>query len=496
MAFKQRVARVARKGRAGKRLLWSVAGVAAAIALGIACSDLGAHRDGAGSMSSTLGGGGSGSGSGSGSGDAGALPVRGFFQAPIQTAGTEQLLDTFVIPDTNNFNGQLFQVADGTGKTSLRIKENGGSPVTDIAPASFYVRPQVGQNASFRVVCSSEIAGTRVGPGPRGDVYGYDTTNFGSRVSCWTNKLGSTAWYRVDLASSHGDPAPKDAYWLFAMASNDADPAGTVDVAYLRDSRWEESMMSGAGRPASNGSFVQLLSVGSSGQPALGALTRDVYPDFTDFAAAMMPVSCTNHCGPIWAGTSYLDCGACSAGNLCDRGSCRPTSQGACVPRTTAEACEAGGDDGGPPLACGNWPDGCGGWITCPACQSPTVCGIEGDPRHCGVYPQPPSITRLRGSYQDTAYQLCGTFDDTAVTGVQVVMGTTCPLSTQTCQHNLCVPTTPPPPDDTPNLFADSGPLPPDGGVCEFIDGSGGDDSGDDSGESGCDLWDGGGDGP
>ncbi len=100
-------------------------------------------------------------------------------------------------------------------------------------------------------------------------------------------------------------------------------------------------------------------------------------------SAGCTPRTCADvgaNCGPIGDGCGgLLECGTCSAPNICGGGG-KPSvcgnAYGSCTPKTCADY---------PGATCGQLADGCGGLTaSCGTCASPTICGGGGTPNVCG----------------------------------------------------------------------------------------------------------------
>src|SRR5262249_25145783 len=283
-----------------------------------------------------------------------------------------------------------------------------------------------GRTSAMRIACGVHVWGVFRGPGPRGDVYQLDKTQ-GTEVLCWTSPIGQSSWTQLTVAAP--DPAtPKAANWIFVMLEGDT--PYTMDVATLRDSKWEPQALFAAGRPSSDKVVTRTISV-TGGSPLISDPVEEDYPDMTGMSENLTQKRCApGRCGYLWTGTRWMNCGGCSSGT-CNHGYCESNP---CTPRPASEVCKNDEDTDAAP--CGQRYDGCNLLINCGTCPTGYVCGGEGDYLHCGKTIQARTPDTLRAAYQDTLHQLCGTLDDPA-TGVPVVLGLTCPDPAQHCVANL-----------------------------------------------------------
>ncbi len=374
-----------------------------------------------------------------GQGQGGAtLPMERFFQVPPAKVGAVKKEGSIWMTKTVS-DGVAQQERVAGERSRLRVQEVNGK-VVYLSPPGFFFGVATKGTPAFRLICAAEVNGVRVGKGPGGAVYRVPRPG-GARLLCWgAARRAGAPWSQIEVARS---TAGRDT--MFALLGIGGEKGDTVEVAYLRDSRYDP--LNFRGRSAQNkldAVVLHRLTLRGDAWQVSAPLQEEAYPSAKEMLNKVRVAACpASRCGKLFDQVDrYLSCGDCPTGQQCQATFCTTLGQ-ACQPRKRAEACAA---EAGQPR-CGLHPDGCGGVIDCgQLCPSGATCGGGDRPLYCGT--QRTTITRLKGRYKDRGDQLCGVFRQGShsldlSSFNRSRYGRECPVKGDRCQDNLCPRPTP-----------------------------------------------------
>ena len=237
------------------------------------------------------------------------------------------------------------------------------------------------------------------------------------------------------------DRSTDDLDAMFAVLGIGGEQGNSVEIAYLRDTRYDPLNFRGRDPKSKNDAVVlKRVTMGQTFSFSVSPVSQDAYPNSRELLSSVKLDRCpTNRCGKVFDRVStYLSCGSCPAGKTCQQTHCvKGTS--ACTPKKTVEACAA---DSKGRVPCGLHGDGCGGLVECgKTCPAGQTCGGGDRPLFCGDNNM--TVKRLRALYRDTGDQLCGVFQhgderlDLSADN-RKTYGRDCPVQGDVCRNNLC----------------------------------------------------------